>query len=397
MKKFLFVLIVIIAVFVLVGCGEITYSVTIDDVGGRLYEYRVTLDPNSPETSKNIELVRTFFEYKKSQNPYAYVVYDEKTPNVVSLCISFDSLTEYYQAMGITGDEPNEPSESEAKGLFRVYEGVLIDFSKEDFAIYALDYLSFVMADAQNTFNNVLRESLKTYISTSSSNGSTLSAFAKEAIIRICNDKVNTTAESLKLELTYSEVADELAEVTYEIFKEMGYDYSKVIATFEYSHAYKSVKGVNPDKTEVVQTELGKKKVYSWNLDVLGDNEIKYTQKAPNVWVWEVIAVSFGVIVALTTFALFFVKKKKAVLQANNPNKRHEAKKQKFGNSNNQNNSMNNGASSNASWFGYSDSYIKNNVKNNTKESLKNADEDIFDGYFDNENSNSSDVDDKDE
>ena len=387
MKKILFILTILLVVFLLVGCGEITYSVTIDDVGGRLYEYRVTLDPNSPDTSRNIELVRTFFEYKKSQNPYAYVVYDEKVPNVVSLCISFESLTEYYQAMGITGDEPNEPSYAEVKGFFKVYEGVLIDFSKEEFAIYALDYLSFVFKDTQNTFNSALRESLKANI-----NNSTLSSYAKESIIRICNDKVNTTSESLKNELSISEAAGELADVTYEIFKDMGYDYSKVIATFEYSHVYKSVKGVNPDKKEVVQSDLGKRTVYSWNIDVLSDNEIRYTQKAPNVWVWELVAVLFGVVVAITTLVIFFVKKKKAVFEANNPN--HIAKKNlsKTQNSNNQMNSMNDKNSSmhSSSWFGYSENYIKNNIKNEPKKS-KDVEDDIFDGYFDDRNSNSDD------
>lgn len=402
MKKILFILVLIITVFMLVGCAEVTYSVTITDVGGRIYDYKVTLDPNAPETSKDIQLVRTYFEFQKSQNEYAEVIYDEETPNVIIYRVTYESQTEYNKVNGITGDEPNEPSEFTEKGLFKIYEGVLFDMDKVDFALYALSYLSRTQEDGGVSFNYELREHLKTYI-----NDSNLSAVANECIIRICTDTDKSTSEALRLELMISEVADELADVTYNIFKDMGYDYAKVIATFEYSHAYKSIKGINPDKVETVKSDLGTKKVYSWNLDVLGDNEITYTYQTANVWVWELIAVAFGVAVALITLVIFFVRRKKflrhigeinsqnrSVQSANSRN----AKGLTSNSNNNPQNVKNNPPSQYASWFGYSENHINNNANKEVNANSDNDKDDVFEGYFDDKLSNNKEsTDNKDE
>lgn len=394
MKKILFILILLISVFVFVGCAEITYSVTISDGGARVYDYKVTFDKASPETAQNIILVRTYFEYQKSKNEYADIIFDEETPNEIIYRVSYESQTEYNLAMGITGDEPNDaPMEYTEKGLFRVYEGILLDLDKEDFALYALSYLSVINSASADAFNYDLRENLKSYI-----NNPTISNTANECVIRICTATDVDTVQSLITELSISEVATELAEITYNSLKEMGYDYSKVIATFEYSHVYKSIKGVDPDKTEVVNTDLGKAKVYSWNLDLLGHNEIKVTQQTPNVWAWELIALCVGVVVALIVLLVFFVRRKnfkkslehnKIVFSEQTTHNQETTQIQK------KDNVYQNQNSQYASWFGYSENHIKNNSDNNTNLNPKDKSDDVFGEYFDNKNSESVDDTDK--
>lgn len=377
MKKIFFVVLLIVFVFLFVGCGEVVYSVVIDDVGGRVYDYRVTLDANSSHISQNIQLIRTYFEYKKSSNEYAEIIYDENEPNSIIYRVSFESQTEYLQYLGITGDEPNEPSSYTEKGFFRIYEDILLDYNKADFAGFALDYLSHNVVSEENLFDTRLRSALLSHI-----NDPSLSKVANECVIRICNDKDRTTSDSLRLELSISEVSDEIANLTYRILKDMGYDYAKISAVFEYSHPYKTFEGLDANKVETIQTDLGKQKVYSWNLDLLGDNEIRYVSKSPNVWVWEVIAISFGLLVAGVSLIVFFIRKKKifSTVGAQKSNKFERNSKTEKQNKSNLNNDVNN--SSTASWFANSNNNVRMN-DNNVKNDKNNAEEDVFGGYFD--------------
>lgn len=386
MKKTIFIVLILILLFTLVGCAEVTYSVNISDGGARVYEYKVTLDSNNSDTPKNIAIIRTFFEYQKDKNPYAEVVFDDETPNTVIYRISYDSQEEYYEALGITGDEPNDdPTPYTEQGLFRVYEGIVFDMDKEDFASYALNFLSFYDRD----LSSKIRECLKKYI-----NNSSISNGTNESVIRVCNSSEDTVS-ALRTELSVSESANELAEITYQSLKTLGYDYSQVVAYFEYSHVYKSISGVNPDKTETVATALGKTKVYTWNIDLLGSNEIKITQTTPNVWLWELIAILFGILVALITFALFFVRRKKLEKSLSSYNQKVFEQTNIDSESTNRSerpSSRKNGTkvsdeekSQYASWFGYTESQIKGN-RNNEQSTLNTNTEDVFDGYF-NENS----------
>lgn len=390
MKKILFILILIILTFTFVGCAEVTYSVFISDGGARVYDYTVTLDRSDPNTPSNITLVKSFFEYLKSKNPYSDVLTDDENPNVVIYRISYESQTEYNLAMGITGDEPNlDSSVYTEKGFFRYYEGVLIDMDKEDFASYALMYLSFV----DNALESKVRAELIAY-----SKNPTKSEGATNTVAGILVSEEDTIT-ALRSDLSISPYANELGEITYEALKNIGYDYSGILATFEYSHVYKSIVGVNPDKVDKVKNELGStQKVYSWKLDLFGHNEVKIYQRTPNVWVWEVIAIAFGILVAGIIVAVYFLKKKKfANALVNNT---EGATTAGFGKSTSNANNVNNDFNSSAkatnnvnakneamkpyvNWFGYSENSAKsqNNANASNKPKLDD-DDDIFGEYL---------------
>ncbi|MBQ7653135.1 MAG: hypothetical protein IJS93_02040 [Clostridia bacterium] len=299
MKKGLLITIIALlslALLLLAGCGEATYTVRIESGGARIYSYTVRLDASDLDVEKQRAAVRTVFTYYADRIDRA--TFTDTDPNVLTLEIRYDDLTDYYIANGITGNEPNEPSEWEKEGvLFQKYYTVLFVADKGNFEYYALQYL--------DAYDATFRQNYVVKAYAAANNGSLSAVYSQVVRNAVANEDAFSTLRALVNDGN-SSYAEEAQTTAYEWMKELGYDYSKVTAYFRYSMYFRNVKGQNPDE---VYTEDGQT-VYKWKLDPFSANEFTLTQTVPSVWVWELLSIAAGLMVAGVCIALIIVKKK---------------------------------------------------------------------------------------
>lgn len=123
MKKFLFVLLILILSFAFIGCAEVVYSSYTTLAGGRVMEWSITLDEdeiakaNTDIVDAVIALLQDEANSRIAVGRNAEVIYSEEDPYVVKLREEYESLTEMYIAYGYTGYEENEITESEPINL----------------------------------------------------------------------------------------------------------------------------------------------------------------------------------------------------------------------------------------------------------------------------------------
>lgn len=297
MKKTLVLIVLAVLCVALCGCATVRYSITIQDNGARTYEFSVTFDETVDTASEDIQAVKTFFSYYASQNPYSEFIFDEKSPRQVSLRISYENIEEYYLALGITGDETGDSIEGVSKGLFKVYTQTV--FEKSNFVSYAVSYLS----STDTSFSTKFRDSLI------SNKGNADGAIKTDLEQVLASDNFLDAFSDV---LSDSENREKIADYSVLCLKSAGYDFDKVAFYFDFSHCYDSIEGVNPDEIGKIENSSGKKqKVYTWRYDPTTSQKIQIDQTAPNTWVWELIAVIFGVAVGATCVAVFVIKSKK--------------------------------------------------------------------------------------
>lgn len=304
MKKTLVLVLFIVLCLALCGCATVRYSVVITDGGARTYEFVVTYDDSVDLNSSEVLSLQTFFTYYANQNPRGEFVYDQNEPRKFTLRISYESVEDYYTAIGVTGDEVGEPIEGENQGLFKVYTQTL--FTNADFASYALTYLS--------ACDSAFVSDLSYYL--------TIRADQAAPTIRDTVRNIGLSKDvlgELQTQLAEYEEADKLADYVIVVLKDCGYDFAQVAFYLDYSHCYKSVQGVEPDEISVITTDMGSQTVYTWKFDPLNAKKIEITQTSPNVWIWEVIAIVFGVLVGAVCITMFFVGQKNGGNKMNKP------------------------------------------------------------------------------
>ena len=296
MKKILtIILFLTLSTLVLVGCGEVDYTVRIESGGARIYRYTVRLDSREADVDKQRAAVRTVFTYYRDNVDRA--TFTEKDPNELILEITYSDLTDYYIANGITGDEPSEPSDREKEGLlFQKYYTTLFVADEGTFEHYALAYLDAY--DARFSTAYVAKAYEYAY-------GGKLTKPFEQVVKHALED--SDAFSALRALVRGETLREEAQAAAYIWLKELGYDFTKVEAYFNYSMVYKNVKGVDPDE---VYEEDGQT-VYKWKLDPLADNEFTVTQTAPSVWVWEALAILSGLIVAAICVSVAVVRKKR--------------------------------------------------------------------------------------
>lgn len=297
MKKTLVLIVLAVLCVALCGCATVRYSITIQDNGARTYEFSVTFDETVDTASEDIQAVKTFFSYYASQNPYSEFIFDEKTPRQVSLRISYESIDEYYLALGITGDETGDSLEGVSKGLFKVYTQTV--FERSNFVSYAVTYLS----STDTSFSTKFRDSL--IVNKGNADGAIKTdleqVLASDNFLDAFSDALNN-----------SENSEKIAGYSVKCLQSAGYDFDKIAFYFDFSHCYDSIEGVNPDSVSKIENSSGKKqKVYTWQYNPTTSQKIQIDQTAPNTWVWELIAIIFGVAVGATCVAVFVIKSKK--------------------------------------------------------------------------------------
>lgn len=296
MKKVLVIALLIILVLSLSGCATIRYSVTISTGGERVVDYSVIFD-NAEVGLNEYQMTGAYLSYLASVNDNSEYVVSGDFDNELTFRMYYESQTDYYIAMGITGDEVDEPLEPIDNGMLLHYESTLLDIDKADFASYALSYLSYGRPEiGENAVQYLKQHGTDAGVPVDCINDIT-------TVENSTREFVNTLRES-------SDHRDALANVAYEAMKIEGYDLALLDIYFDFSHVYESVKGINADSVEEISVDLGKQKVYTWKLDSMGKNEIKVSQMSPNVWIWELISIAAGIIVVVVGFTIIFVKSK---------------------------------------------------------------------------------------
>jgi hypothetical protein len=118
MKKFILtVLILASALFIMSGCVEITYGFYVNANGSVEKKYQAVVDPEGDFGIYNadyaLEIATAQLEGMLEQEPEnGEIVVNEENPYDVSLVYKYEALTEYYIAMGITGDEEPEADDT---------------------------------------------------------------------------------------------------------------------------------------------------------------------------------------------------------------------------------------------------------------------------------------------
>lgn len=297
MKKTLVLVMIAVLCVALCGCATVRYSVVISDNGARTYDFSVIFDETVDVDNQDIQTVKAYFSYYASKNPYSEYVFDENNPPQMSLRISYENVEEYYLAMGVTGDETGDSLEGVSKGLFKVYTQTL--FEKADFVSYAISFLANTDVDFQPRLKTAFL-----------SNVSGAESEIKSAVMQIV--QADDFLGELSSALADSEYYEKIADYSFNCLKSAGYDFDKITFYLDYSHCYDSIKGVDPDEVGVIETESGKKqKVYTWQYDPSTTQKIQIEQTAPNTWIWELIAIIFGLAVGGTCVAVFIIQSKK--------------------------------------------------------------------------------------
>lgn len=121
MKKIILTIILISLILMLTGCASVTYS-TINGVDGSLtYEIRIKIDEDNINKAKALtaaeETARELYEL----NEFRTIEVDRENYEII-LKEFYPSLTDYYKANNITGDEIEEDDTiAENKGLYTYY------------------------------------------------------------------------------------------------------------------------------------------------------------------------------------------------------------------------------------------------------------------------------------
>lgn len=297
-KRLIVLLALIVLSLALCGCATVRYSVIISDYGARIIDYTVIFDNPQTIKSKEFVSVKTFFEFLKSKNDHSEVIYDESDPKQIVYRITYEDQEDYYISNGITGDEPNEPLEGKSEGLFTEYEVTLLEFDKADFMFYALTFLPY--------YDEALSDEIAVNIDLEKCDPDI------KSILQQAKNNYNPERILLSfLQNEPTEIRAKLADEVEKILNNIGYDFSKIQVFIDYSHVYKSVYAKDADEVSTIETATGKQTMYTWKLDPINSNKITIYQKAPNVWIWELIAVIFGIVVAAACIVAFVLKRNK--------------------------------------------------------------------------------------
>jgi hypothetical protein len=120
-KKIVLIILTITLIFILTGCATVTYS-TINGADGSLtYEIRITIDEDYANKDLALQAAEETARQYYQENQYRTITVDKEKYEVI-LKEYYPSLTDYYIANNITGNEVEEDTGSETKkGLYTYY------------------------------------------------------------------------------------------------------------------------------------------------------------------------------------------------------------------------------------------------------------------------------------
>jgi hypothetical protein len=148
MKK-LFVLTILIFILIIgSGCAEITYGRYMYSNGSVEHKYRVVIDTEydfSPyDADYALEVTRMQLEFMLENNPdYGEIITNEENKYDISLVYRYESMNEFYRAMGRTGDEKPEVNTAETtEGMFfnETTDYIYSDLRENDIINFSNDF-----------------------------------------------------------------------------------------------------------------------------------------------------------------------------------------------------------------------------------------------------------------
>lgn len=300
MKKGLVTLVVVLCILcavLLCGCGSVTYRTMVGEAGSRIIDIVVERDDMS---AKEWEFCQTYmqayYERLVAAGRDAEFLVDQ---NMMTMRQVYASATDYYLAMGYTGDEPSEPLEGEVVGLLmKEYAVEMTIIDRQTLISYALDYWLMqekISADSVKEYANSLRAWWKSMRTESDPD-------LKAIVLQVWTSPSVFAATA--------EVLPQLPE-SYLEGMATGLRLDEVDFTYQYSHVYESVEAREYDNAYV--DEFTGQTVYVWNmkLDDAPTASVVLYQTSPNVWVWEVLALVAGLVVAGALALVVLCKRRK--------------------------------------------------------------------------------------
>lgn len=303
-KGVVLLVLVLLMGILLCGCSSLTYSVQIAAGGARTLKLRVNLENgvSAEERQAITQFLRTVAE-NRNRNGRNCTVTEED--NSILLSEEFESATDYYIAMGITGDEPNEEELPYVDLNAYFVEYVSESFLADDATVisYALQY-AYAMTDGD------IMTAWRIYCAlqaTMLAESDPLRAVYAELSYTDAGSLLPATLRALSAESGNRLCADLKVWLAMQ-----GYDLGDVNLRYTYEHTYRSIYGANCTST-YVDKETGAT-VYQWDMtaDKIPVTLIELRQKAPRVWAWELTAIAAG-LVALGVIGVILLCKRRKV------------------------------------------------------------------------------------
>ena len=300
MKKGLVTLVVVLCTLcavLLCGCGSVTYRTIVGEAGSRIIDIVVEREDMPDKEWEFCQVyVQAYYERLVAAGRDAEFLADQ---NRMTLRQFYASATDYYLAMGYTGDEPSEPLEGEVVDLLmKEYAVEMTIIDRQTLISYALDYWMaqerIFMDDVEECANN-LRAWWKSKRTESDPD-------LKAIVLQVWTSPsvFAATAEVLpQLPESYLEGMATVLQL------------DEVDFTYHYSHVYESVEAREYDYVHVDQFTGQTVYVWKMKLDDAPTASVVLYQTSPNVWVWEVLALVAGLVVAGALALVVLCKRRK--------------------------------------------------------------------------------------
>ena len=286
---------VVALVATLAGCGvQLTYTTKVTTAGARELTLSVALDDTADQVTRDSTYaLLQQIEYERKAKGRNTVL---SNPDDNSYCLteSFDSATDYYIAIGYTGNEPNEVERDYTPmGYFVEYRSELRPADAATVASYALRYAN--IADDTMLFD------WRDHVADLAAGDDALAVVAAPLTAASTDTLLDATIGAIS-------TTEALADHVLQWLAARGYDAADLQVTYIYDHLYDSVYAKQYDE----KYEKEGCTAYVWHLtaDQLATASFAVYQKAPRVWAWEVTAIAVGVVVAIAIWLVILAKRR---------------------------------------------------------------------------------------
>lgn len=306
MKRLLTITIIILCfalTLVLGACSSLTYSVQIAAGGQRTLCLTVNLEEGMTEAERlSIKSFLQTVADNRNRNGRNCVV--KEGEGFLMLKEEFDSSTDYYIAMGLTGDEPNEDAMPyvDLNAYFLEYSSEMRLADRATVVGYAMQYAA---ADTEGDIL-VLWRGYLSGLSTMRPDDPLQPLYARLAYSTPATDLLNDTVAALS-----GSQGEAFCEVVADWLAENGYVLEAVSVRYNYEHIYRSVYA-KTYTTTFKNPETGAT-VYQWEMTAadIPDTTIVIYQKAPRTWAWELTAIGAGVLTIAIILTIILIKRRK--------------------------------------------------------------------------------------
>lgn len=287
----------------LTACGSLTYSVQIETGGVRTLSLRVYYEDM---TDENIAYAKAFLEdYSRRRNESGRQTQVIEGENYISLREEFDNATDYYIALGYTGNEPND-GEAETIDLNAYFYQYVVDQHLVDKADVLGLAFRYAVGDYAQKNDGSLLQLWQAYLGGFvAMPTSPLYSVYSELVKVELNDLLAATVTAMegdKGDLVAADLAGWLAA--------KGYDLEAVDFRYSYEHVYKSVEPQGYTRS-YTNSDTGAT-VYEWDMQLADLSDATFTiyQTVPRAWAWELTAVGIGLVTIGVVLTIILMRRR---------------------------------------------------------------------------------------